>query len=350
VPAGPARIEPATVTRYVLYRLFQAIFVVVGVLLVVFIIINLTGDPAAMLMPPGASAEVTAAIRQRYGLDKPWPVQLLRFFVGDVFTASGRTGQSVAVEYSGAGAIESKMRPVGGAIRGDFGDSLRFIGQPAMPIVLERFPFTVQLMLAAAAYSTILSLVLGTLSAVRPYSWMDQVVRTLAILNQSIPNFWLGLLLILVFAVYLGVLPAMGYGGWENVVLPAITLGAQSLGRNTRLVRSSVLECLSQDYVRTARAKGVTERVILAKHVLKNAMMPVVTAWALDVANLFGGAVITESIFGWPGMGRLVVESVTFRDFPTVASAVFFITLVFVALNLLVDLSYAWLDPRVKLA
>jgi peptide/nickel transport system permease protein len=264
--------------------------------------------------------------------------------------APGQTGQTIGVEISGAGAIQAKMRPLGGAIRGDFGDSLRFLGQPAMPIVLERFPFTVQLMLAAAAYSTVLSLILGTISAVRPYSWMDQVVRTFAVLNQSIPNFWLGMLLILFFAVQLGVLPAMGYGSWANVVLPAITLGAQSLGRNTRLVRSSVLECLSQDYVRTARAKGVPERVVMAKHVLKNAMMPVVTAWALDVANLFGGAVITESIFGWPGMGRLIVESVTFRDFPAVASAVFFITLVFVGLNLLVDLSYAWLDPRVKLA
>jgi peptide/nickel transport system permease protein len=336
------------VTRYVLSRLVQSVFVVVGVLLVVFVIINLTGDPAAMLMPPGASEDSMAAIRQRYGLDKPWPVQLYRFFVGDSFT--GASGRTVGVEISGAGVIKAKMRPLGGAIRGDFGDSLRFLGQPAMPIVLERFPFTVQLMLAAAAYSTILSLVLGTLSAVRPYSWADQVVRTFAVLNQSIPNFWLGMLLILLFAVYLGVLPAMGYGSWENVVLPAITLGAQSLGRNTRLVRSSVLECLSQDYVRTARAKGVPERVIVVKHVLKNAMMPVVTAWALDVANLFGGAVITESIFGWPGMGRLIVESVSFRDFPTVASAVFFITLVFVGLNLLVDLSYAWLDPRVKLA
>jgi glutathione transport system permease protein len=338
------------VTRYILSRLFQSVFVVVGVLLAVFVILNLTGDPAAMLMPPGASEEVMAAIRQRYGLDRPWPLQLVRFFVGDLFTAPVATGPRVAVEISGTGAIEAKMRPLGGAIRGDFGDSLRFLGQPAMPIVLERFPFTVQLMLAAAAYSTLLSLLLGTFSALRPYSWADHVVRGFAILNQSIPNFWLGLLLILVFAVYLGILPAMGYGGWQNVVLPAITLGAQSLGRNTRLVRSSVLECLSQDYVRTARAKGVGERAIMARHVLKNAMLPVITAWALDIGNLFGGAVITESIFGWPGMGRLIVESVTFRDFPTVASAVFFITLVFVGLNLLVDLSYAWLDPRVKLA
>ena len=337
-------------TRYIFSRLFQSVFVVVGVMLMVFVIINLTGDPAAMLMPLGASEDVMATIRHRYGLDRPWPVQLYRFFVGDVFTAPGQTGQSVEINSFGTGAIKARMRPLGGAIRGDFGDSLRFLGQPAMPIVLERFPYTVKLMLAAAVYSTVLSLVLGTISAVRPHSWMDQAVRMFAVLNQSIPNFWLALLLILVFAVYLGVLPAMGYGGWENVVLPAVTLGAQSLGRNTRFVRSSMLECLSQDYVRTARSKGVPERVIVAKHVLKNAMMPVVTAWALDVANLFGGAVITESIFGWPGMGRLIVESVTFRDFPTVASAVFFVTLVFVGLNLLVDLSYAWLDPRVKLA
>ena len=337
-------------TRYILSRLAQSVFVIVGVLLVVFFIINVTGDPVAMLMPPGAPQDAIAAIRQRYGLDKPWPVQLFRFFVGDAFTASGQSGQTIEVLNVGAGTVQAKLRPLGGAIRGDFGDSLRFLGQPAMPIVLERFPLTIQLMLAAAAYSTVLSLFLGTMSAMRPYSWIDQVVRTFAILNQSIPNFWLGLVLILVFAVYLGILPAMGYGSWENVVLPAVTLGAQSLGRNTRLVRSSVLECLSQDYVRTARAKGVPERVVMAKHVLKNAMMPVVTAWALDVANLFGGAVITESIFGWPGMGRLIVESVTFRDFPTVASAVYFVTLVFVVLNLLVDLSYAWLDPRVKLA
>ncbi len=337
-------------TAWIVSRLLQSVFVVLGVILLVFVIINLTGDPAAMLMPPGASEDVMAAIRHRYGLDRPWPVQLVRFFVGDLFSASADTGQTVGVSSYGTGAIEARMRPLGGAIRGDFGDSLRFIGQPAMPIVLERFPFTVQLMLAAAAYSTLLSLLLGTLSAIRPYSWTDQAVRTFAVLNQSIPNFWLALLLILVFAVYWGLLPAMGYGSWANVVLPAVTLGAQSLGRNTRLVRSSVLDCLSQDYVRTARAKGVPERVVLAKHVVKNAMLPIVTAWALDVANLFGGAVITESIFGWPGMGRLVVESVTFRDFPTVASAVFFITLVFVGLNLLVDLSYAWLDPRVKTA
>jgi peptide/nickel transport system permease protein len=141
----------------------------------------------------------------------------------------------------------------------------------------------------------------------------------------------------------------MGYGSWRDVILPAITLGSQSLGRNTRLVRSSMLDVLSQDYIRSARAKGLPERSVVARHVLKNVMIPVVTIWGLDVGSLFGGAVVTESIFGWPGLGRLIVESVSFRDFPTVSAAVVFIAAVFVFINMAVDLSYMWLDPRVKL-
>jgi peptide/nickel transport system permease protein len=245
--------------------------------------------------------------------------------------------------------VQSKVPRSRGAILGDFGNSIRFTDQPAMPIVLQRFPYTVRLMLAAALYSTVLSLILGIISAVRPYSLLDQAVRTFAVLNQSVPNFWLGLLLILVFAVMLGWLPSMGYGSWRDVILPAITLGSQSLGRNTRLVRSSMLDVLSQDYIRSARAKGLPERIVVARHVLKNVMIPVVTIWGLDVGSLFGGAVVTESIFGWPGLGRLIVESVSFRDFPTVSAAVVFIAAVFVFINMAVDLSYMWLDPRVKL-
>jgi glutathione transport system permease protein len=336
------------VLGYILQRLAQAVFVVAGVLVAVFVILHLTGDPAALLLPPGASARDVAVVRHKFGLDRPLPVQLFRFFVGDAF-APPREKSVVELTGYGTGAVQSELRPVRGAILGDFGNSIRFTDQPAMPIVLQRVPYTIQLMLAAAAYSTVLSLVLGTLSAVRPYSPLDHGVRAFAILNQSIPNFWLALVLILIFAVRLGLLPSMGYGRWQDLILPAITLGSQSLGRNTRLVRSSVLEVCSQDYVRTARAKGVAEAVVLSRHVLKNAMIPVITIWGLDVGNLFGGAVVTESIFGWPGLGRLIVESVTFRDFPTVASAVFFIALVFVILNMLVDLSYLWLDPRVKL-
>lgn len=334
---------------YLLRRLGQSALVILGVLLAVFIILHLTGDPASMLMPPGSSEQDLAVVRHKYGLDKPLYVQLVRFFVGDRLSPADQQTSTVGLGGYGTGAIQSKVRRIQGALFGDFGDSIRFIDQPAMPIVLERFPLTLQLMLAAALYSTLLSLILGTVSALRPYSAVDQAVRTFAILNQSIPNFWLALLLILVFAVYLGALPAMGYGEWRNLILPAITLGSQSLGRNTRLVRSSVLEALSQDFVRTARAKGLPERFVVVRHVLKNALIPVTTIWGLDVGVLFGGAVITESIFGWPGTGRLIVESVTFRDFPTVESAVFFIALVFIVINTLVDLSYVWLDPRVKL-
>jgi glutathione transport system permease protein len=337
------------VLGYTLSRLAQAVLVVAGVLVTVFVILHLTGDPAAMLLPPGASERDLAVVRHKYGLDRPLLAQLLRFFIGDVLAPPDKEKSTVQLTGYGTGVIQSTLRRARGAIFGDFGNSIRFTDQPAMPIVLQRFPYTIQLMVAAALYSTVLSLVLGTFSAVRPYSLLDQGVRTFAILNQSIPNFWLALVLILIFAVQLGLLPSMGYGSWKDVILPAITLGSQSLGRNTRLVRSSVLESLAQDYVRTARAKGLPEKVVVARHVLKNALMPVVTVWGLDVGNLFGGAVITESIFGWPGMGRLIVESVTFRDVPTVASAVFFIALVFVLVNLLVDLSYMWLDPRVKL-
>jgi len=336
------------VLGYTLNRLAQAALVIAGVLVAVFVILNLTGDPASLLLPPSASPQDVAVIRHRFGLDRPLPVQLVRFLVGDVFTPN-QEQTTIGLSSYGTGAVQSKIPRSRGAILGDFGNSIRFTDQPAMPIVLQRFPYTVQLMIAAALYSTVLSLILGTVSALRPYSPLDQAVRTFAILNQSVPNFWLGLLLILVFAVMLGWLPSMGYGSWRDVILPAITLGSQSLGRNTRLVRSSVLEALSQDYTRTARAKGLPERIVVARHVLKNVMIPIVTIWGLDVGNLFGGAVITESIFGWPGLGRLIVESVTFRDFPTVSAAVVFIAAVFVLINMTVDLSYGWLDPRVKL-
>lgn len=335
--------------RYLLRRIGQSALVILGVLLTVFVILHLTGDPALLLMPPGSSEQDLAVARHKYGLDKPLYVQLVRFFIGDRLSPLEPQASTVNVTGYGGGPVQSKLRRIQGALFGDFGDSIRFTDQPAMPIVLERFPLTLQLMVAAAAYSTILSLFLGTVSALRPYSPVDQAVRTFAVLNQSIPNFWLALLLILVFAVSLGVLPAMGYGDWRNIILPAITLGSQSLGRNTRLVRSSVLEALSHDFVRTARAKGLPEKFVVIRHVLKNALIPVTTIWGLDIGVLFGGAVITESIFGWPGTGRLILESVTFRDFPTVESAVFFIALVFIVINTLVDLSYVWLDPRVRL-
>jgi len=281
-----------------------------------------------------------------YGLDQPLYVQFVRFLVGDIRAGADRT---VRTWGSGGGWLEVPVKPRKGAIRGDFGESLRYREQPALAVVIERFPRSLELMAAAFLYAVVLSLGFGLLCALRQGTVLDQGIRVLAILGQSIPNFWLGLLLILVFAVWLGWLPAMGSGTWWHLVMPGITLGSLSLARNTRLVRSGMLDVLGEDYVRTARAKGLTERLVIAKHTLKNTAIPLVTLWGLDVGVLFGGAVITESIFAWPGTGRLVIESVTRRDFPVVQAAVFFIALIFVLTNLVVDLIYGWLDPRVRL-
>ncbi|MBI1845685.1 MAG: ABC transporter permease [Candidatus Rokubacteria bacterium] len=332
--------------RYILRRLAQAVLVIFGVLLLVFVIMQLTGDPASLMLPPDSPAEDIQRVRIMYGLDRPLYVQFVRFLFGDIGTReAGRTVRTFA---SGGGWLEVPVKPRGGVIRGDFGESLRYREQPALGVVLERFPRSLELMAAAFLYAVLLSLVFGLLCALRPATLLDQGIRVLAILGQSMPSFWLGLLLILVFAVWLGWLPAMGSGTWWHLVMPAITLGSLSLARNTRLVRSGMLDVLNEDYVRTARAKGLTERLVVAKHALKNTAIPLVTLWGLDVGVLFGGAVITESIFAWPGTGRLVIESVTRRDFPVVQAAVFFIALIFVLVNLVVDLVYGWLDPRVR--
>lgn len=332
--------------RFFVRRLAQAVLVVFGVLLLVFLIMQLTGDPAALMLPPDSPAADIERIRIMYGLDRPLYVQFARFLFGDIGGGADRT---VRTWGSGGGWLEVPVKPRKGVIRGDFGESLRYREQPALGVVIERFPRSLELMTAAFLYAVLLSLVFGLLCALRQGSLLDQGVRVLAILGQSIPGFWLGLLLILVFAVWLGWLPAMGSGTWWHLVMPAVTLGSLSLARNTRLVRSGMLDVLGEDYVRTARAKGLTERLVVAKHALKNTAIPLVTLWGLDVGVLFGGAVITESIFAWPGTGRLVIESVTRRDFPVVQAAVFFIALIFVLVNLVVDLIYGWLDPRIRL-
>ncbi len=334
--------------RYVLRRLAQSLLVIFGVLVLVFVILQLTGDPAALMLPVDAPPEEIRRARIMYGLDRPLPVQFARFLFGDL--VPGGAGGGVVRTYTPGGGWEDiPVKPRRGVIRGDFGESLRYREQPALGIVLERFPRSVELMVAAFLYAVVLSLVFGLVCALRPGTLLDEGLRVVAILGQSVPNFWLGLLLILVFSVWLGWLPAMGSGSVRHLIMPAVTLGSLSLARNTRLVRSGMLDVLGEDYVRTARAKGLTERLVVAKHALKNTAIPLVTLWGLDIGVLFGGAVITESIFAWPGTGRLVIESVARRDFPVVQAAVFFIALVFVLVNLAVDLIYGWLDPRIRL-
>ena len=301
---------------YILSRLLQSVLVILGVLLLVFFIVNLTGDPVRIMLPPEANQEDVERLRVQMGLDRPLPEQFVRF--------------------------------LGGAMHGDFGESLRYRGQPALRQVTQRFPATLQLAGATLFWSLPAALLLGTIAAVRRNSALDNVAIVSALLGQSLPSFWLGLMLILTFAVQLGLLPSSGYGEPRHVILPAFTLGAFFMARNTRLIRSGMIEVLEQDYIRTARAKGVRERLVVVRHAIKNMAIPVVTIIGLDIGQLLGGAVVTETVFAWPGIGRLAIDSILNRDFPVLEADVFFIALAFVGINLVIDVGYTWLDPRVR--
>ncbi|MBI3455997.1 MAG: ABC transporter permease [Candidatus Rokubacteria bacterium] len=304
-------------TRYLAARFVQSLLVILGVLFLVFVILQLTGDPASLMLPPEATIEDIERLRHQMGFDRPLPIQFLHFLAG--------------------------------AVRGDFGRSLRYCDQPALAIVLERFPATIELALATLAWSIPVAFVLGLVAAVRRASLAEHSAMVTALVGQSMPSFWLGLMLILIFSVNLGLLPSSGRGSLAHVVLPAVTLGGFFMARLTRLVRSGLLDVLGQDYVRTARAKGLAERVVVARHALKNAAIPIVTIIGLDVGALLGGAVITETVFAWPGVGRLAIDSIYVRDFPVVQADVFIIALAFIVINFVVDVLYTWLDPRVRL-
>lgn len=301
---------------YIIKRLFHSIFVLIGISIVVFIILHLTGDPAALLMPMDATPEQVAQFRQEMGFNDPLIIQYWRFFKG--------------------------------TLRGDFGQSFRH-NQPALSLVLERMPATIQLTFAALAIALIIAIPVGIISAIKRNSILDHIGMTGALLGQSTPVFWLGVMLILVFSVILQWFPSSGRGGIENLVLPAITLGMYSMARTARMMRSSMLEVLGQEYMKTAKAKGLSPHMVILKHALKNAAIPVVTIVGMELGTLLGGAVITETIFAWPGVGRLAVQAIYNRDYPVVQAAVFLLASIFVLVNLLVDIIYTYLDPRVKL-
>jgi peptide/nickel transport system permease protein len=305
--------------QYIIRRLLQAILVIFGVLTVVFIILRLTGDPVRLMLGENASEEAITYMTHDLGLDRPLYVQYFAY--------------------------------MGKVARGDFGVSLSQAGKPALPIVLSRYPATLRLAFLALAYSVILATIFGIISAIYRYSVFDNAVMFLALFGQSVPNFWLGIMLILIFAVNLGWLPSQGFEGWNPryIILPMLTLAAPGLARLTRLVRSGMLDVLGQDYVRTARSKGLKETRVVFGHALKNAAIPLVTIIGLDLGVLLGGAVVTEQIFTWPGVGLTVIEAINRRDFPVVQAAVFIIAVTFVVINLGVDLLYTWLDPRVRL-
>lgn len=299
--------------RFLASRLAQAAFVLLGVSFAVFALSHLSGDPVSLMVGPTATQADIEALRQSMNLDRPFFMQYAAF--------------------------------LGGVLQGDFGTSL-WQHQPALGLVLERFPFTIQLAAAALFLALLVAVPLGILSAVYRNSLLDRLAIGTSLVGQSVPGFWLGLLLILLFSVTLRLLPTGGSGSLLHLILPAVTLAAFTMGRIARLVRTNMLDALNSDALRTARAKGLREMTVVLKHGLRNAAIPIVTLIGLDASSLLGGAVITETIFAWPGLGRLVVQAISQRDF-LVQAATLCIAVIVVAVNLIVDLSYSFLDPRV---
>jgi peptide/nickel transport system permease protein len=301
---------------FVARQLLTTLVVLLGVSTVVFFAVRLSGDPASLLAPQGATAEDIQELRHRLGLDAPLPEQYWLF--------------------------------VTHALTGDFGTSVRY-QQPAGELVLGALPVTLTLSVAALGLALLVAVPAGIVSAVKRDTIFDAAAMVLTLVGQAMPVFWLGILFILIFAVRLRVLPTGGWGSPSQIVLPALALGAYSMARISRLVRSGMLEVLSQDYIRTARAKGLRERTIIALHALKNAQIPVVTVVGLEFSVLMGGAVVTETIFAIPGLGRLAVASVATRDYAVVQAAVFAAAVIVTGVNFVVDLLYVALDPRIRL-
>lgn len=302
-------------TAYLLRRLAGAAWVVLGVATAVFVILHLTGDPAAVMMPLEATSDQVAAFRHEQGFDRPLIVQYGTFMLA--------------------------------ASHGDFGNSLRH-GEPALGIALQRLPASGELALAALALALSVAIPAGILAAVRRNSPIDLFARVFALIGQSAPVYWLALMLILVFGVQLGWLPVSGIGGFRHLILPAVTLGLFSMAKIMRLTRSAMLDILRSDYLRTAQAKGVQPLRLILHHALRNAWIPIVTVVGIELGTLLSQAIITETVFSWPGIGRLAVQAIYDRDFPVVEVVVLIAALSFVLINLVVDLSYAALDPRIR--
>ncbi len=301
--------------RYILRRFGQAVLALFVLSVLIFTLVRLTGDPTLLLLPEDATAADIAMLRQTLGLDKPWPVQYWRF--------------------------------VSNALQGDFGRSIR--GQiPVGGLIKERLPHSIRLGAASLLVTLIIALPLGVLAAVNKGSLLDSVAQVVAVLGQSMPMFWVGIVLIQIFAVYLRLLPSGGTGGLAHYILPAFTLGWWLVAGIMRLLRSSLLEVLDSEYVKLARIKGLTEGRVIWKHALRNALIPVVTLGGIYMAILITAAILVETVFAWPGVGRLVYESIVFRDFPVVQAVVLMTAGFVIVTSLVVDILYAYLDPRIR--
>jgi peptide/nickel transport system permease protein len=300
---------------FLTYRLLRALIALWLVSTVVFVVMRLSGDPAPLLLPPDAPIAEMNRVRSELGLDRPLPVQYAVF--------------------------------LGNVAQGDFGRSIH-LRQPALRVVVRQLPATIELGLAAFVLALLVAFPIGVLSAVRRNSVLDHSAMGLALLGQSAPTFFLGILFILVFALRLDLFPTSGRGDWRHLVLPALTLGAFTMASIARITRSAVLEVQRADFIRTARAKGVAEVWVVAKHTLRNAALPILTITGLQFGTLLGGSVVTETVFSWPGMGRLAIQSIYNRDYPVVQAAVFLAALLFIVINLVLDVLYGILDPRAR--
>ncbi len=301
--------------RYVARQLVQLVVVIIGISLLAFAILHVIGDPVLLLLPQNAGQAEFERYRKLLGLDQPLYVQYWRFATN--------------------------------ALHGDFGKSW-YADTPAFRLVLERMPPTIYLTFAGLGVALLIALPLGILAALKRHSFVDNACTMLAVGGQAMPIFWLGIMLIILFAVRLRLLPASGYGTWQHFVMPAFTLGAFLAPITMRLVRSGVIEVMNMDYIKTARAKGVGEGMVVVKHAFRNACMPVITVLGLQFGQLLGGAIVTETVFAWPGVATLTVESIRNQDFPVVQCAVILLALVIVAVNLVVDLIVGLIDPRIR--
>ena len=303
-------------SRYVVRRLVQAVIILVLVSITVFLLIHIVpGDPARIMLGDRARERDVEVLREQLGFDRPLPVQYVDF-VGDL-------------------------------ARGDFGESIR-AQRPALTLIWEAVPATVQLTGAALILAFGIGIPIGVLAAIRRGGLFDRLALILALLGQSIPAFWLGLVLIAFVALRWGLLPTSGIGGLDHLILPAVVLAPTAMGMVLRVTRISVIEVMNEDYVRTATAKGLHPAVVVLKHALKNASLPIITIMGLQVGVLLGGAIITETVFAWPGVGRLAVNALVQRDWPVVRTVILLAAFLLVMINLIIDLIYAWIDTRVQ--
>jgi ABC-type dipeptide/oligopeptide/nickel transport system permease component len=301
--------------RYILKRLWHTVYVAVGISIISFFFIHLSGDPVMLMLPADASRAEIESLREHLGFNDPLPLQYWRF--------------------------------ASNAVRGDLGTSL-YHRVPAIDLILQRLPASLELAGAAMLFALVVSIPLGIVSAVKRGSLWDVSSMLGALFGLSMPHFWLGIMMILLFSVHLGWLPTSGRGTLAHLIMPSLALGLSLMAMFARLTRSVMLEVLNQDYVRTARAKGLRERWVIGKHALKNALIPLVTVAGMQFGFLIGGTVIIETVFAWPGVGRLVVQAIFSRDYPLVQAAVLVLAVLFVLINLITDLVYLYLDPQIS--